>query len=94
MESTTSQTDSQIPTSPPLPDSCPISTLLSGKRVVNMTTEELEAYVKELRQMAESPQTLKKLAAQGVTKLTTNTKKPRKANAGAQQMLAKLLEGL
>lgn len=87
-----SQTDSQIPQQPPLPDSCPISTLLS-KRVVHMNDQELEAYVKELRSMVESPQTLKKLAGQG-TKLCTNTKKPRKTNSSQQQMLAKLLEGL
>lgn len=43
--------------------------------------------------MAESPQTLKKMAAQGTTKLTTNTKKPRKSSANAQ-MLADLLKGL
>lgn len=93
MESTTSQIESQIPQQPPLPDSCPISTLLS-KRVVHMTDAELEAYVKDLRAMAESPQTLKKLASQGTTKLCTNTKKPRKASSNQQQMLAKLLEGL
>ena len=58
-----------------------------------MTDAELEAYVKELRQMAESPQTLKKMAAQGTTKLTTNTKKARKSGASAQ-MLAQLLAGL
>jgi len=51
---------------PPLPDSCPLSSLL-GTRVSGMTDEALEVHVKLLRSARESPQVLRALLA-GKTK--------------------------
>lgn len=69
--------DFQIPTSPVLPVDCPISTLL-GKRVVDMTDEELEQYTKEMRTAVESPQSLRKLISGGATKSKKKTSTPAK----------------
>jgi hypothetical protein len=67
MVSETSTTDLTLPSSPESPDFCPISSLL-GKRIVEMDNQELEEFVKELRVLSESPQTLR-------TKLSSGGKK-------------------
>lgn len=69
-------TDSAIPNLPQSPDSCPISTLLSTPRVVDMSDEQLEAYVKNLRTCSESSQTLLKAVRRSSP--DTATKKEKK----------------
>lgn len=52
---------------PPLPDSCPISSLL-GNRLTTMTDEELDAHLKKVRAARESPQILRALLTAGTRK--------------------------
>lgn len=54
--------DFQIPDLPELPDSCPISELI-GKRVTQMTDDELERHLMSLRSAVESPQALRKMVS-------------------------------
>jgi len=60
-----------IPEEPFMPDDCPIVELL-GKRVSEMTDEELAKYTTEMRTVIESPQSMRKLlsnhAASGTKK--------------------------
>lgn len=57
------QPEDHLPTAP---DSCPIAELL-GRRVTQMTDEELEVHVTKMRAARESPQIMRSLLA-GKTK--------------------------
>lgn len=68
--------DTDIPTYPAPPDECPIMTLINGPRLSEMTDDQLEVHMRELRTATESPQTMRKLLSKagGTTKRKTPPK--------------------
>lgn len=63
-----------IPENPESPDSCPISELI-GKRMSEMSDEELEKHLAKLRTAAESPQTLRKNLLRKGAPMKANSKR-------------------
>lgn len=74
MESHPSSIENDCTQPPPLPDSCPVSTLLDV-RLTEMSDEELEKWVTELRSVRESPQIMRALLVAGTAKKKSAEKK-------------------